>query len=1645
MAGLQQDGGGASLAPDDPIAARIAAVWGEVLGLEALDHDTDFFELGGDSLAAVSMLAAVEERTGVPVDFVDFLEGPTVAALAIAVARGQEDPQQAPAPAREDAPAAHARLSFAQERLWFLEQLGGSTAAYNMPIGARLHGGLDADAMQRALRDLLSRHEALRTTFTTEHGQAVAVSAADGDVMLELLDLRGSEVPEQEAQRFIAELASRSFDLERGPLMRAALVRLAEEEHVLELVFHHIICDGCSQAVLMSELGALYDAHCRGEQPLLGAPPAQYEQFARTQRAALEAQGMDELTAPWLECLAGAPEALELASDRPHPAVPSYRGATYRMPLATDTVAAVRRFSKATKATPFMTLLAAYFLLLHRHGAEQDIVIGATTAGRETPELAGSVGLLANTVALRGDLSGDPGFAELVARVRETVLWAIAHQQVPLQEIVARLPLERDLSRHPLFQAFCAHVPLASLGLKEAEPYDAAPTTSRFDLTLFIEEEPDGGLELAWEYSSDLFDAQTIERMSYRYVRLLEAALAEPRRSIEELSLLDPAEREQAIVAGHQSSRDYPVQCMHEAFERCAAEAPQAVAVSFEDRSLTYAELNERANRVAHRLIALGAAPETLVALFLEPSLELAVAILGVLKAGAGYLPLDPEHPQERLDFVIADAGAGLVVTEARLLERLGDIEVTSICLDRDAAELEALSGANPATAVTEENLAYVIYTSGSTGRPKGVQVEHRQIARLFSATEEWFGFGPSDVWVLLHSYAFDFSVWEFWGALAHGGQLVISPVWTTRSPQALAELLAARGVTVLNATPSLFTAVQDELLRHTGELKLRFVVFGGEALRPSALRPWFGRHGENGPMLVNMYGITETTVHVTYRPLSAADCEREASPVGVPIPDLSVYVLDGKGAPLPAGVAGELYVGGAGVARGYLNRAELTRERFVENPFGSGRLYRTGDVAARRADGELEFRGRADDQVKIRGFRIELGEIEGTVREYPGVSDCAAVALEVSLGDMRLVAYVVADSGGEDLRDGLMAHLAQRLPSYMVPSALSMLERIPLTRNGKIDRRALPAPSWVLQAPTDSLQAQTETEQIVAEVWQDILAIDLVGVEDNFFNLGGHSLLAARVVTQVRKRCEIEISVRALFEQPTLREFAAVLDAAKGAPAVAKESSQEPTPPHVDAGSSVAPTASAAAGAHPLSFPQQQLLFFDQLTPGSVTYNAALAWRVSGSLELGVLREALEEVFRRQEALRTVLVWGAEASPSQVVLEEWSIELALIELAQLGEREREHELTRLLREHALMPFDLAAELMLRTTLFRLAEQEHVILFAAHHVAFDAWAVEVLYRELGELYAAKLKRRKETLPALPLQYRDFAAWQREHLKGELLREELDFWRTHLAGAPTVTELPSDRPRQAAQSFAGATHHFALDSAITDGVRELCAATGVTPYMLLLASFATLLYRAGGQDDILFGGPMANREQPGLEHLIGFFANTIVVRVRLGANPSFNELLARVRDSVLASYEHQQVPLELVVEAVRPERDPGVNPLFQVNFRVRVGDGPRLDLEGTETRQVAVDLGLARFDLALELHMLEDRIEAELNYNVALFDGPSVERLAGDLEAMLRTLTGAPETRLLGVQIASQHLSAKASAPSAGAGIRSFRRGSGSQL
>ena len=1531
----------------------------------------------------------------------------------------------APVPVGEA--AERAPCTPAQERLWFLDQTGAG-AAYNLPLAARIREPLDVDALTRALQEVVRRHAALRTAIAAEDGTPVQVVSADVPVEVERRDLRGSDDPEARARSHVEDLAAAPFDLGRGPLLRAALLRLDEADHVLALVVHHIVCDGWSHAVVFRELGALYRAFARDAEPNLPAPPVQYLDYARGLRQTLDPAVHDADRNWWRERLAGSPAALELPTDHPRPRVLSQRGATRRSRLAAETASGVRALARATGATSFATLLAAYAALLSRYSGQETLMIGSTAAGRDRSELENTVGFFANTVVLRAELGGEPTFAELVQRMRDTVRDAVSHQDVPFERIVADLGVRRDAGHHPLFQVFFAQTPPALLELDGAEPFPVALPGARFEIVLSVEEEEAGGLTLVWEYSSDLFDAAAIERFDRQYVHLLGAAIGDPQTPVGRLPLMSGEERRAVVGRGAANAPDQPVGSLHELFAAQAARTPDAPAAVHEGVMLTYRILDERANQLAHRLRALGVGRESLVALCLERSLEMVVAALAVLKAGGAYVPLDPAYPPERLAFVLEDTQAAVVLTQERLRERLaGRTTGTLLCLDSEARTLAAEPVEAPEPDSSPEDVAYVIYTSGSTGKPKGVLVEHRNAARLFSSTEAWFGFGPSDIWTMLHSYAFDFSVWEMWGALLYGGCLVIPSEWTVRSPEALARMLVFERVTVLNVTPSLFTSAMDELLAMADSLAVRVVVFGGEALRPAALGRWFERFGGDGPSLVNMYGITETTVHVTYRPIGPEEVTSGGSPIGIPLPDLELHVLDAAGEPVPVGVPGEIHVGGAGVARGYLNRPGLTAERFVPNPFGPGRLYRSGDLARRLPDGELDFLGRGDAQVKVRGYRIELGEIESALLGADAVAEAAVTAVPVAENDTRLAAYVVAASGADSkgLPALLKARLEAELPAPMVPAAIELIDALPRTTNGKLDRAGLPAPAWDDDRDTEEFVApRTATERTVAEVWREVLGVDQVGVEDSFFALGGHSLLAARIATKVRDHFAIELSVRALFDNPTLAAFARQVDAARA------QGDQ--------AGAALDGADGAANGGHPVAFPQQQLLFFDALRPDVPVYNAALAVEVDGPLELEVLRRALEGVVERHEPLRTVFAWEGDHA-RQRVLDRWELELPVVDLGRLDEAERAAELRRRELEHGRRPFDLGRDVMLRATVFRLAAQRHVLLLQTHHVAVDGWSIDILYAELGELYAAVLAGRPPALAPPPRRYVDFARWQRERVSGTRRERDLAYWSAQLAGAPDTPPLPTDRPRPPEQSFAGRHLVVALPPRLAQAVAEVARDHRATPYMALLAAFATLLYRAGGRDDLLVGTPSANRSSAELEPLIGYFNNTLPLRLRLDGNPGFDVLLDRVRTTVLEASEHSELPFEQIVEAVGGGRDASMNPLFQVNFRARVGEPPALELAGTTTRWEMLDIGIARFDLALEVHLREDGLFCDFEFNTDLFDAATIEALARDYEALLERVLAAPDTRLLASSLPG---SEPAEAPSAD--IRSFRHRAGAR-
>ncbi|EMM7738648.1 pyoverdine non-ribosomal peptide synthetase PvdD, partial [Pseudomonas aeruginosa] len=1134
-------------APGSELEQRIAAIWAEILGVERVGLDDNFFELGGHSLLATRVISRVRQEQQLDASLKALFERPVLEAFAQGLERTTDAVSTIPLADRQQPLA----LSFAQERQWFLWQLEPESAAYHIPSALRLRGRLDVDALQRSFDSLVARHETLRTRFRLEGGRSYQQVQPAVSVSIER-----EQFGEEGLIERIQAIVVQPFDLERGPLLRVNLLQLAEDDHVLVLVQHHIVSDGWSMQVMVEELVQLYAAYSQGLDVVLPALPIQYADYALWQRSWMEAGEKERQLAYWTGLLGGEQPVLELPFDRPRPARQSHRGAQLGFELPRELVEAVRALAQREGASSFMLLLASFQALLYRYSGQADIRVGVPIANRNRVETERLIGFFVNTQVLKADLDGRMGFDELLAQARQRALEAQAHQDLPFEQLVEALQPERNASHNPLFQVLFNHqseirsvtpeVQLEDLRL-EGLAWDGQ--TAQFDLTLDIQED-ENGIWASFDYAADLFDASTVERLAGHWRNLLRGIVANPRQRLGELPLLDAPERRQTLSEWNPAQREYAVQgTLQQRFEEQARQRPQAVALILDEQRLSYGELNARANRLAHCLIARGVGADVPVGLALERSLDMLVGLLAILKAGGAYLPLDPAAPEERLAHILDDSGVRLLLTQGHLLERLprqAGVEVLAI----DGLVLDGYAESDPLPTLSADNLAYVIYTSGSTGKPKGTLLTHRNALRLFSATEAWFGFDERDVWTLFHSYAFDFSVWEIFGALLYGGRLVIVPQWVSRSPEDFYRLLCREGVTVLNQTPSAFKqlmAVACSADMATQQPALRYVIFGGEALDLQSLRPWFQRFGDRQPQLVNMYGITETTVHVTYRPVSEADLEGGlVSPIGGTIPDLSWYILDRDLNPVPRGAVGELYIGRAGLARGYLRRPGLSATRFVPNPFPGGageRLYRTGDLARFQADGNIEYIGRIDHQVKVRGFRIELGEIEAALAGLAGVRDAVVLAHD-GVGGTQLVGYVVADSAedAERLRESLRESLKRHLPDYMVPAHLMLLERMPLTVNGKLDRQALPQPDASLSQQAYRAPG-SELEQRIAAIWAEILGVERVGLDDNFFELGGHSLLLLMLKERIGDTCQATLSISQLMTHASVAEQAACIE----------------------------------------------------------------------------------------------------------------------------------------------------------------------------------------------------------------------------------------------------------------------------------------------------------------------------------------------------------------------------------------------------------------------------------------------------------------------------------------------------------------------
>ena len=1936
-----------------------------------------------------------------------------------------------PRPAGEAPP-----LSFAQQRLWFLDQLEGPSAVYNMPNAVRLDGPLDLSAFKAAFQEIVNRHEALRTNFRQENGRPLQVIHAQVACDLPFIDLYTLPEPQREAtlRQFAAREARHAFDLANDRLLRLRLVRVAPDRHVLLINIHHIVSDGWSIGnVLLREVRVLYEAFSQGKPSPLPPLPVQYADFACWQREWLSDARLISQLAYWQDQLAGLPALLELPTDDPRPAVQTFAGKTHYFTIPSALVDDLKIIGQACGATLFMTLLAGFAALIARYSSQDTVVVGSPIANRRRKELELLIGFFVNTLVLRIDLAEDPSGRELLAQVRRTCLEAYRHQDVPFERLVESIQPERNLSFSPLFQSMFIlqnqneRIAGLQIGDLRITTIPLETGASMFDLTLKLEE-TDQGLLGEIEYNTGLFDGATIERFAARYRSLLSGLVATPECPVRRLSLLDETERRQLLVEWNATRRTYPCeQTVHDLVERHAERHPDRIALVYGDASITYRELDKRAEQLARYLSGLGIGPEMLIGLCVSRSVEMVVSLLGILKAGAAYVPLDPAYPRERLAMMIAHSHLALLITQEATAEALPEAPVRRLFLDRDWAAIAA-AATSPRTAVSvhPDNLVYVTYTSGSTGMPKGVQISHAALLNFLLAMREQPGLGADDTLLAVTTISFDIAGLELYLPLITGARIVLISGEAAADGFQLSEVLHQMLPTVMQATPATW-----RLLLAAGWQgpPPRRIFSGGEALSGDLAAQLL----EAGAEVWNLYGPTETTIWSTATQVSRqidilARTNVNVS-IGRPIGNTQAYILDQYFQPVPVGIHGELYIGGAGLSRGYRGQPAKTAERFLPDPFATApgaRIYKTGDVTRFLADGQIRFLGRVDHQVKIRGFRIELGEIEAILNRHPTVRNAVVVRREDQPDHQQLVAYLEVDSSREEnqessttvdavqvekwqtvwdqsyrtaepaamisfdtsgwqssytgkpipdaemrawvdhtvtqilalrparvleigcgtglllsriaphvdhyvgtdfsasvldrlrariqewglpgvqlllreaiefdaayeqafdtlilnsvvqyfpgvdyllavlagavdavadggsiflgdlralhllelehasvqlyraadtcsredlsrrvanqadheeellldprffstlqtrfprirqialllkrgqfanemtkfrydvvmrigssdelqpvlkdppcihettgrsfqeLRDDLTQRLAGRpdllvirnllnrrladdirvlewlgsrsgprtvgemrarlrekpgagidpetlwalgesfgysvgcgwaaadprrrfdavfyradrlpggggpvwpaisaagplaaagetyandpmqgvrrrvlvqelsrqmegrLPAYMLPSAIICLQQFPLTPNGKVDRRALPAPAMVgldgkYEAPRNA------DEERLAKVWAEVLGVERVGIDDNFFGLGAHSLLAIQVISRIRDAFGVEPPIKVLFDAPTIRLLAEYL--------AARSDDTRPAPPSIPV---LSPEERQAA---PLSFAQQRLWFLDQLEESSVTYHISGAVRITGPLDVSVLERVFGEIVRRHDILRTTFP-EHQGKPRQIIAPPTPFPLQVVPLDTLPVHVQEFELRHWLRSENERSFRLARDPLFRAALLRLVSNAHLLIVTLHHIISDEWSIALLFQEVAALYRAFSNDQPSPLLELPIQYADYAQWERQWLSGAALNTELRYWTDQLAGAPAVLELPLDRPRPQTQRFRGRTQPFLLEAALTGQVKQLGRDSGATLFMTLLAGFGVLLARLSGTTDLVIGSPIANRNQTALEGLIGFFVNTLPLRLDLSGHPTVRELLGRVRQTALAAYDRQDVPFEQIVEELQPERSLSYAPIFQVMFVLQNAPMPDAELGDLTLEIVALESVTAKFDLTLSIEERNAELHGVIEYNTDLFDEATIRRLTEQYRRLLAGMTAAPEDDVMELPLLSE--------------------------
>ncbi|WP_249725487.1 non-ribosomal peptide synthetase [Paenibacillus dendritiformis] len=1547
-------------APRTATEAQLAELWQEVLHVSQVGIRDNFFELGGHSLSAMILVSRIHQEMSIPFAIRDVFRFPTVEAMALTVDGRAADAYKGlqPAGQREYYP-----LSSAQRRLYVLQQLEGAERSYNMPAAMLLEGQLDLARLEFALKELAARHEVLRTRFDFVNGEPVQIICPEVEFPLSFRDA-GEVQLEEIIQTFI-----RPFDLGQAPLVRIQLIKLTDMRHLLLFDMHHIISDGTSMGIFMKEMTSLY----MGE----SLPPLslQYKDYAVWQNANEHSEEYNRHKEYWLEQLGGELPILSLPFDFARPPVQSFEGSHLDFSIDAELTGKLRKLAQNTGTTLFMVLLSAYSAFLSRISGQEDIIVGTPIAGRPHADLSNLLGMFVNTLAIRSMPYREKTFADYLEEVKQISIAAFEHAEYPFEELVEQVVQQRDISRNPIFDVMFAlqNMEQSELRMQDVEvsPYELENPTAKFDLSLFISERGEQ-LHCSLEYATALFERGTIERWQENFIQLLRHAVDEPGIALGKVNLLSEQERN-TLAAWHEGpSMELPDTTIHQLFREQAVKTPDGIALVFGETMLTYQELDRLSDQLTlalqHRNIGEG----SIVGIMAGRSPHMIIGLLGILKAGAAFLPVDPSYPADRIAYMLEDSQAAcLLIDSAQTGKRPAYDGATLIISDLLAANQDVGVPREPVeVSLYEENglPIYVIYTSGTTGNPKGVILKHSNLINLVLYQHKHTSV-PFHKNVLQYaSYSFDVSYQEIFTTLLAGGTLHVVDEEMRRDPYALFRYIEDRGIETIYLPASFVKFVwNDPAYESVWPSSVRHIITAGEALVVGKSLQRYLR--ERGVTLHNHYGPSETHVATAYS-IAPNDITTELPPIGRPIGNSSVYILDPLGCPQPIGAAGELHIGGACV-----KQPERTREKFIPNLFSSAeRMYRTGDLARWLADGNIEYLGRMDHQVKIRGYRIELGEIETRLLGVKGIREAAVLVHRDECGNNELCAYIAGE------REFSFAELREALgtvmPDYMIPSSFVQLDQLPVTRNGKVDRRALPKPDGA-RAGKKYEAPRTNMEAKLALLWQDVLGIERVGIHDNFFELGGHSLRAMTLAARIHQTLDVEVPLRLLFQSPTIAGLAAALEA------VTCQSYEALLPVEKQA-------------YYPVSSAQKRLYLLQQLEGAGLSYNMPVALQLEGTLDKVRLEAALQALISRHESLRTSFI-VVDGEPVQRVEENPVLRMIYEESEEVDAEKR--------IQAFLCPFDLSKAPLLRTTVVRLGEERHLLLFDMHHIISDGMSMNIFIEEFMKLYAG------EELEPLRLQYKDYAVWQREYIQKPAYRELEAYWLEQFAGDLPVLSLPADHPRRAVRSFEGGQVDFELDGELASTVRELARSNGATMYMVLLAAYSTLLSRLSGQEEIIVGSPVAGRPHADLAGMLGMFVNTLALRMYPARHKSFAAYLQEVRQTALGAFEHGNYPFEELVEQVVRRRDTSRNPLFDAMLVLQNTEQVKLELPGLRLSSCPFDYNAAKFDLTLSVREHENGIRCSLEYGATLFERETIERWANHFTELLRQVSANPQVML----------------------------------